>query len=201
MDERCHRQRECRVGYQTLQYVKPGMPVTKVGAIFATSSKLLQRVYIPDADDSEIAQQFVGAGETLLNVPVATYRTGGPVAVQAVIGVPTFSGWCAVVAPDTHLVVAVIIADPALYTDTRGSVIAHDHVRVGDAWTGAVFTRRYVEINPHAPTALTAVVAVSFQDITNPTPITPGNIMMASDTLNVGSAIAPSQFLKFKAFP
>ena len=80
------------------------MPITSVGAIYATASKLLQRVYIPHANDSEINQQHVGAGETLTTVPLATYRQGGPGAVQALIGTPTFSGRCVVVgSPGTEL--------------------------------------------------------------------------------------------------
>jgi hypothetical protein len=175
------------------------MPVTQVGAIYATGSKLLQRVYIPHADDSEIAQQHVGASETLLNVPIATYRTGGSAAVQALIGTPTFSGRCAVVDKNTNLVVDLLVADPAIYTDVRGPVVAHDHAMHGDTWTGIVFTRRYVEINPQAPSALTAIVAVSVQNIDTAAPATSGNILMVSTTLNIGSAISPSLLTKLKA--
>jgi hypothetical protein len=180
------------------------MAVTQVGAIYATVSKLLQRVYIPHANNSEIAQQFIAAGETLLNVPIATYQTGGQAAVQALIGAPSFSGRCAIVDKTTSFVLDVIVADPVLYADPNGNhVIPHDHVMPTDLWTGtgSQFTRRYVEINPHAPTALTAIVAVSVQSIDNPVPGTPGNIMMASATLNVGNAITIAQFLKFASFP
>ncbi len=175
------------------------MPVTNVGAIYATQSKLLQRVYVPHADDSEIAQQHVAAGETLLNVPIATYLTGGQSAVQAAIGVPTFSGRCAVV-DGTNTVVDAITADPVLYVDPRGTVVANDFAILGDTWNGSVFIRRYVEINPKAPTALTAIVAVSLVPVgTVPTPITAGNIMMASTTLNVGGILPAATFLNVKS--
>jgi hypothetical protein len=175
------------------------MPVTQVGAIYSTASKLLQRVYIPHADDSEIAQQHVAPGETLLNVPIATYQTGGPSAVQSAIGTPTFSGLCAVV-DNTNTVISVIIADPALYTDPAGNlVIPSDLARVGDTWTGTQFMRRYVEINPKAATALTAIVAVATWPVTStPTPVTAGDIMIASNTLNVGGALAPATFQNLK---
>jgi hypothetical protein len=35
------------------------MPITSVGAIYATRSKLLRRIYIPHADDAEIQAQYV----------------------------------------------------------------------------------------------------------------------------------------------
>jgi len=164
-------------------------------------SKLLQRVYIPGADDSEIAQQHVGAGETMLSVPVATYQTGGAPAVQAVIGAPTFSGRCAVVDKNSNLVVSAIIADPALYSDPGGNlVMAHDLATTGDTWTGSQFMRRYVEVNPKAPTALTAIVAVSTVPVgVTPTPVTAGNIMIASPTMNVGSVLPAAMFVNLKS--
>jgi hypothetical protein len=177
------------------------MAVTSVGAIYATGSLLLQRVYIPHADDSEIAQQHVGQGETLVNIPLATYQQGGAQAVQSSIGAPSFSGRCAVVDTNSNLVIDLLQADPALYTDLRGPVVAHDHVMHGDTWTGtgAVFTRRYVEINPNAATALLAIVAVSVQNIDTAAPAAAGNVLMVSNTLNVGDAIASSLFTKLKA--
>lgn len=120
--------------------------VSSVGAIYATASKLLQRIYIPSVSDAEIAQQFVAAGETLLNVPLATYQQGGIAAVQALVGTPTFSGRCAVV-DGTNKVIDHIIADPLLYTDPRGQVIPHDHTIIGDAWNGSAFTRLFVELD------------------------------------------------------
>ncbi len=175
------------------------MPVTQVGAIYATVSKLLQRIYVPDADDSEIAQQHVGAGETLQTVPVSTYRTGGPIAVQAAVGTPTFSGRCAVV-DGTNTATSTIVADPALYIDASGnSVRPSDIAIVGDVWDGTQFTRRYVEVNPKAPTALSAIVAVTVWPVgVTPVPVTLGNIMIASTTMNVGGALPAATFLNVK---
>jgi hypothetical protein len=123
------------------------MPVTSVGAIFATNSKLLQRIYMPSSDDSEIAQQHVGPGETLLTVPISTYAQGGISAVQGAVGIPTFSGRCAVVDGKTNKVIDAIIADPAVYSDPRGQVIPHDLAMVGDSWTGSTFTRIYAQVD------------------------------------------------------
>jgi hypothetical protein len=179
------------------------MAVTQIGAIYATGSKLLQRVYVPSVNDSEIDAQHIGAGETLTHVPLATYQAGGSVAVQAALGAPSISGRCAVV-DNTNMVVDHIIADLAVFgaTDPQGRLlVASDRSAVGDAWNGTNFMRRYVEINPHAPTALSSIVAVSIQNIDTAAPATAGNILMASGTLNAGSVIAPSLFLKLKALP
>jgi hypothetical protein len=118
------------------------MPITQVGAIYATGSRLLQRIYIPHADDSEIEQQHVASGETLRRVPLALFRDGGPPALQALIGAPMFSGRCALVHKTSKVVIDVIIADPALYADPDGHlVIADDQAIHGDVWTGTEFRR------------------------------------------------------------
>lgn len=171
-----------------------------VGAIYAIHSKLVQRIYVPSGKDSEIDEQFIGGGEALLKVPIETYRTGGPAAVQAVVGTPTFSGRSAVVHKDTRVVLDVIIADPGLYADPDGhSIIPHDKAMIGDVWDGAAFTRRYVEINPKAANRNVAIVAVRTMAIDNPTPVTTGNVLMISPTMNVGSPITQQLYLKLKA--
>jgi hypothetical protein len=96
------------------------MPITQVGAIYATRSKLLQRIYIPHADDSEIAQQHVGPGESLLTLPLGTFEAGGPPAVQRTIGTPAHNGHCKVIHKSTGKVVERIIADPELYKHPDG---------------------------------------------------------------------------------
>jgi hypothetical protein len=174
--------------------------VTQVGAIYATGSKLLQRVYIPSVSNAEIAQQFIATGESLMIVPITTWRTGGEIAVQAAIGTPTFSGR-SVVIDKANVVTDAIVADPALYTDPRGIVTAHDFAGVGDTWTGSVFTRRYLEINPHAPNVLSSIVGVSVQDIRTAHVVTPGDILLASPVSGVGTAVSAAQFLKWKSLP
>jgi hypothetical protein len=96
------------------------MSITSVGAIFAMGSKLLQRIYIPSADDSEIDGQFVGDGESLLWVPIAVYREGGPTAVQAFVGEPAHNGLCHVIDRVTGDILQTIIADPDIYEHPDG---------------------------------------------------------------------------------
>src|SRR5208282_567038 len=118
------------------------MPVLHVGVIYATVSKCLQRVYVPHADDSEIAQQHVGLGESIFNVPYLTYVNGGAAACQAAIGTPAHSGRCAVVNPSTGAISKFIMADPAIYADPDGHhVIQTDNAVGGDVWNGTTFTR------------------------------------------------------------
>ena len=150
------------------------MAKTSVGAIYATGSLLLQRVYIPDFDDSEINQQFVGPGETLVQLPLVTYQTGGHPAMQTLIGTPTFSGVCAVVS-SANVVIDRIIADPAIYTDPRGLTIASDLAMHGDTWTGTIFTRQFAEVSK----ATGLVVGISAQNIASPVPTTAGNYMIS----------------------
>jgi hypothetical protein len=156
------------------------MALTSVGAIYATGSKLLQRIYVPHADDSEIAQQHVASGETLMTVSLATFQSGGQAAIQALIGTPNVSGSgfsnstgrCAVANSGT--VSAVIVADPALYTDPGGgTVVPHNTAMVNDAWTGSIFNRPVAEIS----FVTGKIVTVSIQNIDAATVATTGNYL------------------------
>jgi len=98
---------------------------TKVGAIYATRSKLLQRVYIPD-NDSEIAQQHLHPGETLLEVEIEVYRKGGAEAVQALIGAPSHNGVCRVLHKETGELLDRIMADPDVYRHPDGHRVENE---------------------------------------------------------------------------
>jgi|SRR6516162_866482 hypothetical protein len=102
------------------------MAITSIGAIYATKSRLLQRVYIPHDDDSEIEQQHRHPGETLLRVPIETYRSGGAPAVQALIGTPAHDGRCIVRHKITGEILDRIIADPDIYRHPEGHHVVLD---------------------------------------------------------------------------
>lgn len=163
------------------------MSITNVGAIYATVSKLLQRVYVPSLSDAEISQQYVADGETLQNVSLAVFQKGGLVAVQAAIGVPSISGRCAII-DGTNVCIDVIIADPAIYADPNGNqLILSDLAAVGDTWVAAAsqFQRRYAEYD----TSTRVVNNISMQNIANPVVKTVGDALTASDTLQVGQVV------------
>ena len=107
--------------------------------IYATGSKLLQRIYLPHASDDEIDRQHVGAGETLVRVPMEIFRRGQD-AIQAFIGTPAHSGVCCVVHKETKRVIDRIIADPELYQHPDGHhIIQSDGGDHGQIWTGERF--------------------------------------------------------------
>jgi hypothetical protein len=164
------------------------MAFASVGAIYATVSKLLQRIYIPHADDSEIVQQPIRSGETLLYIPIATFQSGGAQAIQAIIGIPTFSGRCAVV-DGTNTVIALIIADPAINIDPRGQSIAHDLANMGDTWNGTHFTRLLAE----ASFATGKIISISPQNIDAMTVATTGNYLCpVGPTVLLGQTVLPA---------
>ena len=164
--------------------------ITSVAAIYATNSKLLQRIVVPDNDDAELDQYPPGPGESLLLVPIENYRVTGAVGAQEVIGPPTFSGVCAVVDKDTNLVIDRIIADPELYASPDGhAVIPSDAAMHGDIWDGTQFSRQFAEVDQITG----MVVDVYTVPIDTPPPIgrngDPPNLMMSSDTLQIGDIV------------
>jgi hypothetical protein len=171
------------------------MALTSVGAFYATQSLLLQRVYIPYADDSEIDSQPIQQGETLLKVAIATYQSGGAPAIQALIGTPTINGICAVV--NGGLVSAMIIADPALYSDPAGGeVISCPNGAIGDSYNGTIFTRLYAEVSYQTG----AIVSTSLQNISAPTVATTGNYLIpVASTAQVGQIILASGLIGKKS--
>jgi hypothetical protein len=108
--------------------------VMMVGAIHATKSLLLQRVYIPSFSDDEIDAQWVGPGETLLRLPLDGYVHGGAAYAQAMIGPAAITGRCAVIDAN-NVVVDLLMADPDIYCHPSGQrVVSSDDLNIGDVW-------------------------------------------------------------------
>lgn len=166
------------------------MPRTLVGAIFATKSKLLQSIYIPDKDDGEIDLVKINPGETLIKLPIAIFQDGGPVAVQEAVGQPTFSGRCAVVHKKDNAVIDVIIADPDVYHHPDGHhVIPHDNAIHGDKWDGKKFNRKYAELDYKSGKC----IGIAYQPIDAFRVTEPGNYLSASpDDMTIGAIHLPS---------
>jgi hypothetical protein len=91
------------------------MAVTVVLAIYATQTKLLQRVYIPHGDDRETLEQHVHPLESFILVPLSVYEKGGAEAVQDLIGQPTTDGHCAVHHKDTGEIIDYVIWDVTVH--------------------------------------------------------------------------------------
>jgi hypothetical protein len=94
--------------------------ITSVAAIYATRSKLLQRICIPHADDAELDGLHLHSGESLKKIPIRIYQSGGPQAIQAEIGIPDHDGQCNVVHKETGEIIDRIIADPDVYKHPSG---------------------------------------------------------------------------------
>jgi hypothetical protein len=184
------------------------MALTSVGAIYGTQSNHLQRIYIPDNDDSEINNQYVGPGESVMLVPISVYQNGGPDAVQAAVGPydTTVAGRCAIVSNTTLKVIDHIIADTNIYNGATGlnpdgnHVVRHDNTAIGDAWLSTInFTRRYAEITP----ANGSVVAVSTQNINNAAPANGQNLLVGtipSHIISNGQVLwSPTKIASFQA--
>lgn len=96
--------------------------VSAIGAIYATKSKLLLRMHIPDRD-AELDHVHVGPGESMMRVPIEVFRSGNHLVVQNFIGKPTISGLCDVIHKETGEVIDRIVADPELYSDPDGHFV------------------------------------------------------------------------------
>ena len=163
------------------------MPVTLVAAFYATGSLLLQRIYIPHNDDAEIRSQPIGAGESMQTFPTSLYRQQGPAGIQAAIGTPTFSGRCAVVDAG-NAVIDIILADPALFTDPRGQLIASDNCLLGDLWNGTNFGRIIGEVDHVSGN----YVSVGRRNINNLVPLQdPKNFLLSNPANAVVGQPAP----------
>jgi len=96
--------------------------VAAIGAVYATKSKLLLRMHIPD-HDGELDQVHIGPGESMMRVPIEVFRSGNHLVVQDFIGKPTISGVCEVIHKETGEVINRIVADPELYSDPDGHYV------------------------------------------------------------------------------
>ena len=166
------------------------MSITKVAAIYATGSKLLQRIVVPDYDDKELDRYPPGQGESVVFISIDTYRKTGAIGALEIIGPPTFSGVCAVVDKCTNLVIERIIADPEIYAHPDGhAVIPSDAAMHGDSWDGTQFSRQFAEVD--ATTGMVVDIYVQPIDALPPAKKNggPANLLVSSDTLQIGDTV------------
>jgi hypothetical protein len=131
------------IGAAALAIATPVMAYARprfVGAVYATRSKLLLRVYIPDHWLDDINDHPIAQGETLMRVPYDLHFHGGAKFLQSIIGIAAHSGRCALVHKDTKKVINVIVADPDLYHHPDGHLtIQDDYANIGHIWDGNKF--------------------------------------------------------------
>jgi hypothetical protein len=114
---------------------------TQLAVFYATESKILRRMVIPD-DDAQLERLTVPAGESVLRMPLdrphdeASCRA----AIAAATGVAPPSGRCCVV-DESEIVIAVCNADPALDAYPQGWLVANEQANPGDPHAGGALLR------------------------------------------------------------
>lgn len=114
---------------------------TQLAVFYATESKILRRMVIPD-DDAQLDRLAVPPGESVLRMQLdrphdeASCRA----AIAAATGIVPPSGRCCVV-DESGVVVAVCNADPVLDAHPQGRLVASADVNSGDRHAGGVFLR------------------------------------------------------------
>ena len=158
---------------------------TSVLMIYATRSRHLQRVYIPDDDSEDLSKIILLPGESAAIVPMSIYQTGGPAACQKLLGPhdESVAGVCAVVHKDTMAVVDRIIADVEVYhggsrkTPDGHHLVRSDAAKHGDSWDGEQFFRMYAEIHPETG----EIAAIERKPIDDPRPTLDGHHLLVAN--------------------
>lgn len=119
---------------------------SKMGVVYATGSKLIRRVIVPDSDRDLARSDFLGAGESILVVPIGNpFDTSGlqklVLDLHGLDIVPC--GRCAVI--DGHGdVVNVIMADPEIDSVAGHRLVTSETADVGWRYDGCGFHARLV---------------------------------------------------------
>lgn len=113
-----------------------------VGIIYATGSKMIRRIVIPD-DPKALDDGTHGPyeGESMLKADsTKVAQQGAEALIQDETGETPTDPRCAVIA--NGLVVAVIHADPSLDADPRGTLVnCAKEINIGDGCVDGVFTK------------------------------------------------------------
>jgi hypothetical protein len=114
---------------------------TQLAVFYATESKILRRLVIPD-DDARLERLVVPPGESVLRMPLDRPHDEAscPAAIAVATGVAPPSGRCCVV-DGSGLVIAVCNADPALDAHPQGWLVANERANPGDRHAGSEFLR------------------------------------------------------------
>ena len=114
---------------------------TQLAVFYATQSKILRRIVIPD-NDAQLKLLAVAPGESVLWMQLDRPhdKASCRAAVAAATGVVPPSGRCCVV-DERGVVIAVCNADPALDAHPQGWLVVNEHANPGDRYAGGVFLR------------------------------------------------------------
>jgi hypothetical protein len=114
---------------------------TQLAVFYATQSKILRRVVIPD-HDAQLEGLAVPPGESVLWMQLDRPHDEGScrAAIATATGVVPPSGRCCVV-DERGVVIAVCNADPALDAHPQGWLVVSEHANPGDRYAGGVFLR------------------------------------------------------------
>lgn len=100
------------------------MAATQVGLVYSTRQKIVRRVIVPDSDAALDLPGWIGAGETLIRMPLQTYQAMGSPAdrdawLASQIGPPVGTDRV-VILDGRNDVVAITRADALLAADVAG---------------------------------------------------------------------------------
>jgi hypothetical protein len=114
---------------------------TQPAVVYATQSKILRRMVIPD-DDAQLERRAVPPGEGVLRMQLDRPHDESScrAAIAAATGVVPPSGRCCAV-DESGAVIAVCNADPALDAHPPGWLVASEQANPGDRHAGGVFLR------------------------------------------------------------
>jgi hypothetical protein len=128
---------------------------TRFAVFYATVSKVLRRIVIPD-HDSQLAALSVPPGERMMLLPLAQPPDDASwrATIAAAAGVPTSSGRCCIIDGGGD-VIGTCNADPALDSHQRGQLVASDHAGPGDRYLDGTFLRRYAVVSSATNTVAT----------------------------------------------
>ncbi len=157
-------------------------------AVYATGSKILRKIIIPDFDGQlDIHHPKLESGESSLTVPIANIKLDdAKTAIQQATGTAPPSDRCAVVDPVTSLVVGNLGADPAIDTLPGYALVLSDTAKDGDKYdpkTGK-FSRLFASYNLSTNT-IDAIGSQPIDNVLTPT----GFLVLEATGLKVGQMI------------
>ena len=171
-----------------------GTKNTKVGIVYATASKIIRRLIVPDNDSELNDPAHVQAGETML---IADFNTvphplAAPAALMSHLGVASLpSGRCAAVNPSTSIVEQVLLADPAIDKHPIYTLVLNDTATAG--WKHSQVNGADVFLPPYAVVSKTTgkVTAIEYMAPTSAVSPPAGQLYVPNTgyNLSVGDAV------------